>query len=107
MPTLLVFGARQLGRVLAGDFAADGWRVAGVARTEETIRLFVEDVPGAVGVTADASNSDEVERVFADVGDVDLIVNAITTTPRHGGPVHEAPPDGLEPYMTELLPAIL
>jgi len=55
VPTLLVFGARQLGRVLAGDFAADGWRVAGVARTEETIRLFVEDVPGAVGVTADAS----------------------------------------------------
>ena len=106
MPTLLVFGARQLGRVLAGDFAADGWRVAGVARTEETIRLFVEDVPGAVGVTADASKPNEVERVFADVGDVDLIVNAITTTPRYGGPVHEAPPDGLEPYMTELLPAI-
>jgi len=82
------------------------WRVAGVARTEETIRLFVDDVPGAVGVTADASKPNEVERVFADVGDVDLIVNAITTTPRFGGPIHEAPPDGLEPYMTELLPAI-
>jgi NAD(P)-dependent dehydrogenase (short-subunit alcohol dehydrogenase family) len=59
-----------------------------------------------VGVTADASKPNEVERVFADVGDVDLIVNAITTTPRSGGPIHEAPPDGLEPYMTELLPAI-
>ncbi|HMH41633.1 MAG TPA: SDR family oxidoreductase, partial [Gaiellaceae bacterium] len=106
MPTLLVFGARHLGRVLAGEFAADGWRIAGVARTEETIRLLVEDVPAAVGVIADASKPNDVERVFADVGDVDLIVSAITTTPRYGGPIHEAPPDGLEPYMTELLPAI-
>ena len=106
MPTLLVFGARHLGRVLAGEFAADGWRVAGVARTEETIRLLEEDVPGAVGVIADASKPDDVERVFTDVGDVDLIVSAITTTPGFGGPIHEAPPDGLEPYVTELLPAI-
>ena len=106
MPTLLVFGARNLGRVLATDFAADGWRVAGVARSEETIRLLVDDVPGAVGVIADAAKPKDLERVFRDVGDVDLIVNAITTTPGFGGPIHEAPPDALEPYIGELLPAI-
>ena len=106
MATLLVFGARNLGRVLASEFAADGWRVAGVARSEETIRLLVEDVPGAVGVIADAARPDDVERVFRDVGDVDLVVNAITTNPAFGGPIHEAPPDALDPYVGALLPAI-
>jgi NAD(P)-dependent dehydrogenase (short-subunit alcohol dehydrogenase family) len=106
VPTLLVFGARNLGRVLASEFAADGWRVAGVARSEKTIRVLTEDVPGAVGVLADVSKPDDVERVFRDVGDVDLIVNAITTTPTFGGPIHEAPADALAPYSGELLPAI-
>ena len=106
MPTFLVFGARNLGRVLAAEFAADGWRVAGVARSEKTIRVLVDDVPGAVGVIADASKPEDLERVFRDVGDVDLIVNAITRTPSFGGPIHEAPPDALEPYIGELLPAI-
>jgi NAD(P)-dependent dehydrogenase (short-subunit alcohol dehydrogenase family) len=106
VPTLLVFGAQNLGRVLATEFAADGWRVAGVARSEKTIRVLVEDVPDAVGVIADAANPKDLERVFRDVGDVDLIVNAITTTPAFGGPIHEAPADALEPYVGELLPAI-
>jgi NAD(P)-dependent dehydrogenase (short-subunit alcohol dehydrogenase family) len=106
VPTLLVFGARHLGRVLAAEFAADGWRVAAVARTEETIRLLVEDVPSAVGVIADASKPRDLDRVFDDVGDVDLIVNAITTTPGFGGSIHEAPPDALDPYVSGLLPAI-
>jgi NAD(P)-dependent dehydrogenase (short-subunit alcohol dehydrogenase family) len=107
LPTLLVFGARNLGRVLATEFAADGWRVAGVARSEKTIRVLVEEVPDAVGVIADASDPRDVERVFRDVGDVDLIVNAITTNPpSFGGPIHEAPPDAIEPYIGELLPAI-
>jgi NAD(P)-dependent dehydrogenase (short-subunit alcohol dehydrogenase family) len=106
VPTLLVFGARNLGRIVATEFAAEGWRVAGVARTEETIRTFEEDAPGAVGVIADASNAQEVERVFRDVGSPDLVVNAITTTPSFGGPIHEAPPDALDAYVGTLLPAI-
>ena len=106
MPTLLVFGARNLGRVLAGEFAAEGWRVAGVARSEKTIRTLVQDVPGAVGVIADASKPEDLERVFRDVGDVDLIVNAITSNPSFGGPIHEAPPDAIDPYVGELVPAI-
>jgi NAD(P)-dependent dehydrogenase (short-subunit alcohol dehydrogenase family) len=106
VPTLLVFGARNLGRVVASEFAADGWKVAGVARSEETIRLFELDVPGSVGVIADASDASQVERVFRDVGEVDLVVNAITTTPAFGGPIHEAPPDALEAYVDQLLPGI-
>jgi NAD(P)-dependent dehydrogenase (short-subunit alcohol dehydrogenase family) len=106
VPTLLVFGAQNLGRVIATEFAAEGWRVAGVARSEKTIRVLVRDVPAAVGLIADASKPEEVERVFRDVGEVDLIVNAITTTPSFGGSIHEAPPDALALYLGELLPAI-
>jgi hypothetical protein len=106
VPNLLVFGARNLGRVVAGEFAADGWRVAAVARSEETIRTLVDDVPGAAGLIADARRPDEVEQVFRDVPDVDLVVNAITTTPTFGGAIHEAPAQAMDDYGQNLLPAI-
>jgi NAD(P)-dependent dehydrogenase (short-subunit alcohol dehydrogenase family) len=106
VPTLLVFGARNLGRVLARDLAADGWRVAAAARTESTIENLHDEVPEAVGLIGDAGRADDVERIFADVGNVDLVVNAITTTPSFGGPVHEAPPDALDAYVGALLPGI-
>jgi NAD(P)-dependent dehydrogenase (short-subunit alcohol dehydrogenase family) len=106
MPTLLVFGARNLGRVLASQLANDGWRVAAVARTENTIRTLEDEVPDAAGFLADATDADDVERVFSDVGKVDLVVNAITTTPSFGGPIHEAPPEALDAYVGELLPGI-
>jgi NAD(P)-dependent dehydrogenase (short-subunit alcohol dehydrogenase family) len=106
VPTLLVFGARNLGRVVASEFAADGWKVAGVARSEETVRLFELDVPGSVGLIADAADASQVERVFRDIAEVDLVVNAITTNPAFGGPIHEAPPNALEAYVDNLLPAI-
>ncbi|MFL5981831.1 MAG: SDR family oxidoreductase [Gaiellaceae bacterium] len=106
MPTLLVFGARNLGRILARELAASGWRVAGVARTDETIERLRAEVPDAIGLVGDASNADDVERIFAEVGEIDLVVNAITTTPSFGGPIHEAPPDALDAYVGALLPGI-
>jgi NAD(P)-dependent dehydrogenase (short-subunit alcohol dehydrogenase family) len=106
MPTLLVFGARNVGRVLARELASEGWRVAAVARTEETIERLRAEVPSAIGLTGDAANPDDVERIFAEVGDVDLVVNAITTTPSFGGPIHEAPPEALDAYVGTLLPGI-
>jgi NAD(P)-dependent dehydrogenase (short-subunit alcohol dehydrogenase family) len=106
MPTLLVFGARNLGRVLSRELAADGWRVAAVARTEATIAQLHDEVPDAVGLIGDAASADDVERIFGHVGDVDLVVNAITTTPSFGGPIHEAPPEALDAYVGTLLPGI-
>ena len=106
MSTLLVFGARNLGRVLARDLASDGWRVAAVARTESTLENLRDEVPEAVGLIGDAGRAEDVERIFADVGDVDLVVNAITTTPSFGGPLHEAPPEALDAYVGALLPGI-
>jgi NAD(P)-dependent dehydrogenase (short-subunit alcohol dehydrogenase family) len=106
MPTLLVFGARNLGRVVARDLAADGWRVAAVAQTEETIERLWAEVPDALGFVGDAANAEDVERIFAEVDDVDLVVNAITTTPSFGGPIHEAPPEAIDAYVGKLLPGI-
>src|SRR5438034_6150148 len=106
MDTLLVFGARNLGRVLARELSAEGWRVAAVARSESTIEQLKDEVPDAIGLIGDAANAQDVERIFEDVGDVDLVVNAITTTPSFGGPIHEAPPDALDAYIGTLLPAI-
>jgi NAD(P)-dependent dehydrogenase (short-subunit alcohol dehydrogenase family) len=104
--TLLVFGARNLGRVLARDLSADGWRVAAVALSESTIEQLKDEVPEAIGLIGDASKPADVERIFQDVGEVDLVVNAITTTPGFGGPIHEAPPEALDAYVGALLPGI-
>lgn len=106
MDTLLVFGARNLGRVLARELSAEGWRVAAVARSESTIEQLKDEVPEAIGLIGDASKPADVERIFEDVGEVDLVVNAITTTPGFGGPIHEAPPDALDAYVGALLPGI-
>ena len=84
--TLLVFGARNLGRAISVDFVARGWNAAAVARSEETIATLAEELPDALGVVADATRADEVERAFAETvhrfGGVDLVVNAITARPR-------------------------
>ena len=57
MPTLLVFGARNLGRVLARELSRDGWDVAGVARTQETIDALAGEVPNVLGITVDAASA--------------------------------------------------
>jgi NAD(P)-dependent dehydrogenase (short-subunit alcohol dehydrogenase family) len=111
--TLLVFGARHLGRTLARELSTEGWNVAAVARSEETIAAFTEALPGGRGIVGDAAAADDVEHAFAETrklfGPIDLVVNAITARPRGsfgGGTLAEAPPDALEPYVDELLPGI-
>jgi NAD(P)-dependent dehydrogenase (short-subunit alcohol dehydrogenase family) len=109
MPSLLTFGARNVGRVLARELARDGWNVAAVARTQETIDALVDEVPEALGIVADAVQPEEVERAFGEArerfGDLDLVVNAITNGPRAGSIV-ELPSDAFDSYLQRLLPAI-
>jgi NADP-dependent 3-hydroxy acid dehydrogenase YdfG len=111
--TLLVFGARHLGRTIARELTAEGWRAAAVARSEETIVSFREELPDALGIVGDATAADDVERAFAETverfGPVDLVVNAITARPRGtfgGGTLAEAAPEAMEPYVDGLLPGI-
>lgn len=114
MPTLLVFGARHLGKTIAADRAQDGWNVAGVARSEETIAAFRQALPGALGIVGDASIGEDVEGAFAETGErfgsIDLVVNAITVRPRGvwggGGSLADAPENALDQFVGELLPAI-
>lgn len=109
MPTLLVFGAANFGRVLAREVTARGWSAAGVARSEGTIDAFTAELPDALGIVADAVRGEEVERAFAETrerfGGVDLVVSAITHSPR-GGSITELGADAVQPYFESLLPAI-
>ena len=112
---LLVFGARTLGRDVAAHFAAQGWRVAGVARSAETVAVFTAAVPGAVGIQASAGDPGEAERAFAEAraalggGPIDLVVNAISPSLRgapYGTHVAAADASALDPYVRDLLPAV-
>jgi NAD(P)-dependent dehydrogenase (short-subunit alcohol dehydrogenase family) len=111
--TVLVFGARHLGRTIARELTVEGWNGAAVARSDETISLLRDELPHVLGIVADAADPDAAERAFAQTserfGSVDLVVNAITARPSGafgGGGLLEAAPDALEPYVEELLPGI-
>jgi NAD(P)-dependent dehydrogenase (short-subunit alcohol dehydrogenase family) len=109
MPTLLVFGARNVGRVLAREFLRSGWNTAAVARTQQTIDVLREQAPETLGIVADAVQPAEVERALAQAserfGRIDLVVNAITDGPRSGS-ILELREDAFDGYLRELLPAI-
>ena len=109
MATLLVFGARNLGRALAASFAEDGWSVAAVARSAETIARIRTELPETLGLVADSARPEDVERAFAETrdrfGGVDLVVNAISIGVP-GGELADAPPDAMAPYLSDLVPGV-
>jgi 3-oxoacyl-[acyl-carrier protein] reductase len=109
MPTLLVFGARHLGKTIASRFAADGWHVAAVTRSEETVAALRSELPDALAMRADASAPGDVERAFAETqerfGGVDLVANAISVGVP-GGALAEVGADALAPYLEQLVPAV-
>lgn len=108
-----MFGARNLGRALAESYVRQGWGVAAVARSEETIEALRAAVPDALGIAADAADQEAVDRAVAEarnqLGGLDLVVNAITPRPRGafgGGSLAESRREALEPYVDEFLPAV-
>jgi NAD(P)-dependent dehydrogenase (short-subunit alcohol dehydrogenase family) len=94
----IVFGARNLGRAIIESLVADGWAVAGVARSQGTL----DGVRGAgalalrADVTDPASVHDALQQAGAAHGGVDLVVNAASayggdrSGPFGGGPIAEA-----------------
>jgi NAD(P)-dependent dehydrogenase (short-subunit alcohol dehydrogenase family) len=92
---LVTGGGRGIGANVARELAAAGMRVAVSARTaaqvEETARAI-----GGMGVPADVSQRDEVERLVADVehelGPIDLLF-ANAGVGNEGDPIWEASPD--------------
>jgi NAD(P)-dependent dehydrogenase (short-subunit alcohol dehydrogenase family) len=115
VPALLVFGARNLGRAIGKHLAAQGWDAAAFATSDSTIDRFRAEIPGAIGFTGDAARDGAaVESALAATqahfGSLDLIVNAVGARPRGafgGGGLLDTPADALEPYVDDLLPAVL
>lgn len=104
--TALVFGARNLGKAIIERLIADGWAVAGSARSAETRQAI--EAAGAMALRADVTDpaavEDALEQVAARHGRVDLAVNAASAYggtregPFGGGPMAEAQPGAFDAW---------
>ena len=106
MPTALVIGARNLGFSVIQRLLADGWTVAGAARSAGTLEKVRSAGADAleVDVTDQASVLGALREVAGRHGRVDLVVNAASpyggsrSGPFGGGPLAEAQPSGFEDW---------
>jgi NAD(P)-dependent dehydrogenase (short-subunit alcohol dehydrogenase family) len=105
--TLLVFGARNLGRAIAEHFAEQGWNVAGAARSQDSLKPFAETFPDGLTIEGDAGDpafvADACARTRERFGSLDLLVNATSPGMRTqgafgGGPLLEATKEDFEHY---------
>jgi NAD(P)-dependent dehydrogenase (short-subunit alcohol dehydrogenase family) len=104
--SVVVFGARNLGRAVIELLVSDGWAVTGVARSESTLNGV--SASGALAEQADVTDPASVygvlEHAAAAHGGVDLMVNAASAYggdragPFGGGPIAEAVPDGFDSW---------
>ena len=99
----VVLGARNLGGAFVDRLIASGWSCAAIARGEETAAAVSQR--GALGMAADASDSDALgaalARVREELGPPSLIVNAVSAArpPADdrgfgGGPIADATIEG-------------
>jgi NAD(P)-dependent dehydrogenase (short-subunit alcohol dehydrogenase family) len=104
----LVFGARNLGKAIIELLLAEGWAVAGAARSEATLEGV--KALGALALRADVTDPSSVEQTLDQVaaahGQVDLVVNAAAayggerSGPFGGGPIAEAARDSFDSWAT-------
>jgi 3-oxoacyl-[acyl-carrier protein] reductase len=70
----LVTGAgRGIGAGIARELAAGGWHVTVTGRTSEQVEAVAKDIGGAA-VVGDVSKREDVERMLAEAGPIDLLV---------------------------------
>jgi NAD(P)-dependent dehydrogenase (short-subunit alcohol dehydrogenase family) len=94
----IVFGARNLGRAVIETLVADGWAVAGCARSQSTLDGVLE--AGALAIRADITDPASVHAALEEAaeahGGIDLAVNAASayggdrSGPFGGGRIVEA-----------------
>jgi NADP-dependent 3-hydroxy acid dehydrogenase YdfG len=114
MPSALVFGVRNLGRTIVRHLTDEGWGVAAVARSAESLASVSAAVPDVLAIEADAGVDADVERALQVTrerfGSVDLVVVAISPSTRGrvfgGGGIVESDAGAFAPYLDELLPAL-
>ena len=70
---LVTGGGRGIGAGIARELAADGWQVTVTGRTAEQVAAVAAEI-GGTAVVGDVSNRDDVERMLAAAGPVDLLV---------------------------------
>jgi NADP-dependent 3-hydroxy acid dehydrogenase YdfG len=98
-----MLGARNLGGAVLDHLRADGWSCAAIALSDETVAAV--RMRNALGIAADASDSDSLAGALAQVrdelGPPSLIVNAVSAARPPagdkgfgGGPIGDATIDG-------------
>lgn len=100
----LVFGARNLGRAVIETLVAEGWAVAGAARSQATLDGITE--AGGLALQSDVTDPASVYATLNEVaaahGGVDLALNAAAayggnrSGPFGGGPIIEADDSGFD-----------
>jgi NADP-dependent 3-hydroxy acid dehydrogenase YdfG len=106
----IIFGARNLGRAVIEKLVAEGWAVAGVARSQSTLDGVRE--AGALALKADVTDPASVNAALEEAasahGGIDLAVNAASayggerSGPFGGGPIAEADPDAFDAWAAAL-----
>jgi NAD(P)-dependent dehydrogenase (short-subunit alcohol dehydrogenase family) len=66
-------GGRGIGATIARALAGDGWTVTVTARSRDEIDAVAAEIGGRA-IELDVSSGESVERAFADIGPVDLLV---------------------------------
>jgi len=102
----LIFGARNLGRAIIETLVAQGWAVAGAARSDETLAAVT--AAGALALRSDITDQAAVRATVEEAarahGGVDLVVNAAAayggtrTGPFGGGPIADAAADAVDSW---------
>ncbi len=74
--SILITGASAgIGKAVAEHFDREGWRVGLVARRVDKLKAVAAGLRNAVVLPADVSQPDDVDRVFADFGHLDVLFN--------------------------------
>ena len=70
---LVTGGGRGIGAGIARELAAAGWHVTVTGRTEEQVEAVAAEI-GGTAVVGDVSKREDVERMLAEAGPIDLLV---------------------------------
>ncbi|MEN6437101.1 MAG: SDR family oxidoreductase [Syntrophobacter sp.] len=96
---LITGGSKGIGLACAKAFAAERARIAICSRSQKNIDGALLSLPGATGVAADLTDSDEAARMLDKVesllGPIDVLVNS-------AGAARRTPPDELTPAKWKL-----
>jgi NAD(P)-dependent dehydrogenase (short-subunit alcohol dehydrogenase family) len=93
MRALVTGGGRGIGANIARALAGDGWDVVVAARSREQVETVASEI-GGEHKQVDVSDRASVERLFAEVGELDLLVANAGASEGHSRPASwELDPD--------------